>query len=72
MTEAEKQAARASFAGKRVSQIPKLERQVFDDDFQYGINTQSSRVQSCVDPEVRNNASTAALVLFRKIGLFQK
>lgn len=72
MTDKEKQAIRASFAGKRVSQMTKLERQVFDEDFQYGINTQSSRVQSCVDPEVRNNVPTVTLALLGKIGLFRK
>ncbi len=37
MTEDEKQAVRASFAGKRVSQMTELERKVFDEDFQYGV-----------------------------------
>ena len=37
MTEDKKQAIRASFAGKRVSQMTDLERQVFDEDFQYGV-----------------------------------
>lgn len=72
MTEEEKQAIRASFAGKRVSQMTKLERQVFDEDFQYGINTQSGRVQSRVDPQLPNKTPTAALALLRKIGLFRK
>lgn len=39
MTEEEKQAIRASFAGKRVSQMTALERQVFDEDFRYGFGT---------------------------------
>lgn len=72
MTEEEKRAIRASFAGKRVSQMTKLERQVFDEDFQYGINTQSGRVQSRVDPQLRSKTPTAALALLRKIGLFRK
>ena len=33
MTEEEKQAIRASFAGKRVSQMTEIERKVFDEDF---------------------------------------
>ena len=72
MTGEEKQAIRASFAGKRVSQMTKLERQVFDEDFQYGITTQSGRLQSSVDPQLGNNAPSVALSLLRKIGLFRK
>lgn len=41
MTEEEKQAIRASFAVKRVSQMTALERKVFDEDFQYGVAAQS-------------------------------
>ena len=52
MTEQEKQAIRASFAGKRVSQMTALERKVFDEDFQYGVATRGSQsvveVQSAV------------------------
>lgn len=42
MTEDEKQAIRASFAGKKVSQMTALERKVFDEDFQYGVAGLSS------------------------------
>ena len=42
MTEDEKQAIRASFAGKHVSQMTALERKVFDEDFQYGVATRGS------------------------------
>jgi hypothetical protein len=42
MTEDEKQAIRASFAGKKVSQMTALERKVFDEDFQYGLAGRSS------------------------------
>jgi hypothetical protein len=52
MTEDEKQAIRASFAGKRVSQMTDIERQVFDEDFQYGVASRGSQsvveVQSAV------------------------
>ena len=52
MTEDEKQAIRASFAGKRVSQMTALERKVFDEDFQYGVAARGSQnaveVQSAV------------------------
>ena len=46
MTEQEKHAIRASFAGKRVSQMTALERKVFDEDFQYGVATRGSLVLS--------------------------
>ena len=42
MTEDEKQAIRASFAGKKVSQMTALERKVFDEGFQYGVADRSS------------------------------
>jgi len=52
MTEDEQQAIRASFAGKRVSQMTALERKMFDEDFQYGAPTRGSQnaveVQSAV------------------------
>jgi len=52
MTEDEQQAIRASFAGKRVSQMTALERKMFDEDFQYGVATRGSQnaveVQSAV------------------------
>ena len=41
MTDDEKQAIRASFAGKKVSQMTELERKVFDEDFQYGVAARS-------------------------------
>lgn len=45
MNEEEKQIIRASFAGKRVSQMTKLERQVFDEDFLYGFSATPERNQ---------------------------
>ena len=41
MTEDEKQAIRASYVGKKVSQMTVLERKVFDEDFQYGVAARS-------------------------------
>lgn len=43
MTEDEKRAIRASFAGKRVSQMTESERKVFDADFQYGVAARGSQ-----------------------------
>lgn len=52
MTDEEKQAIRASYAGKRVSQMTAVERKVFDEDFQYGVaarSPQKSRVLNSAD-----------------------
>ena len=38
MTEEEKQALRNSFAGKKVSEMTKEERDLFDKEFQYGFS----------------------------------
>ena len=43
MAEGEKQAIRASFSGKRVSQMTDPEHQVFDEDFQYGVANRDSQ-----------------------------
>ena len=67
MTEDEKQAIRASFAGKKVSQMTELERKVFDEDFQYGIaNTGSSK--SVTDANSKKSKSRFSSVL-RCLGL---
>ena len=72
MTEEERQAIRASLAGKRVSQMTEIERKVFDEDFQYGINTQPSRRQSYDNSGCRKNAPSSALQFLNKIRLFRK
>ena len=39
MTEDEKQTLRKSFAGKKVSQMSRAEREVYDENFQYGFGS---------------------------------
>ena len=69
MTEEEKQAIRASFAGKRVSQMSALERQVFDEDFQYGFGTHKL-VQSRISKAPRlQKESTQTMSLLKWLGL---
>jgi hypothetical protein len=45
MTEEEKAAIRASYAGKRVSEMTEIERKVFDEGFQYGFGAQARTFQ---------------------------
>jgi len=71
MTEEERQAIRASFAGKRVSQMTEIERKVFDENFQYGISTQPSRRQSYEDSGWRKNATVSVLELLNKIRIYR-
>lgn len=64
MTEEEKQAIRASFSGKRVSQMTALERKVFDEDFQYGVAAQSPAKNVAVKG-LNKRQSTAPYILKR-------
>ena len=66
MTEEEKQAIRASFAGKRVSQMTALERKVFDEDFQYGVAARSS--QNTVGAIGANKSLFTLLSILRRLG----
>ena len=67
MTEDEKQAIRASFAGKKVSQMTELERKVFDQDFQYGVAGRSSQMTVAVKG-LNKGQSTLSSIL-RRLGL---
>ena len=64
MTEDEKQAIRASFAGKRVSQMTALERKVFDEDFQYGVATRGSQNAEEVQSAVKKTGILSILKRF--------
>jgi len=66
MTEEEKQAIRASFAVKRISQIAALERKVFDEDFQYGVAARSS--QNTVGAIGANKSLFTLLSILRRLG----
>ena len=67
MTEDEKQAIRASFAGKKVSQMTALERKVFDEDFQYGVAGRSS--QTTVAVKGFNKRQSTVSSILRRLGL---
>ena len=67
MTEGEKQAIRASFAGKRVSQMTDLERQVFDEDFQYG--AAAGRSQKTVAETSSAVRQSTVSSLLKRLGL---
>ena len=69
MTEEEKQAIRASFAGKRVSQMTALERQVFDEDFQYGFGTNKKVQSSRSNKERIQEKSIDVPSLLKRLGL---
>ena len=62
MTEEEKQTIRASFAGKKVSQMTAIERKVFDEDFQYGVAARSSAKNVAVKG-VNKRQSTVSSIL---------
>ena len=69
MTEEEKQAIRASFAGKRVSEMTALERQVFDEDFQYGFGTNKKVQSSRSNKERIQEKSIDVPSLLKRLGL---
>ena len=67
MTEQEQQAIRASFAGKRVSQMTALERKVFDEDFQYGVATRGSQNAVEVQSAVKQKSTISSIL--QRLGL---
>lgn len=60
MTE-EKQAIRASFAGKKVSQMTALERKVFDEDFQYGVAARSPQKGRVLNSSDRKRSTLSSI-----------
>ena len=64
MTEQEKHAIRASFAGKRVSKMTALERKVFDEDFQYGVAARGSQHAEEVQSAVKKTGIASILKRF--------
>lgn len=72
MTEEEKQAIRASFAGKRVSQMTEIERKVFDEDFQYGVRAQSGHRHASTSGDARTSSRVSVSGLLRRIGFGRK
>ena len=67
MTEQENQAIRASFAGKRVSQMTALERKVFDEDFQYGVAARSHQMHVVVKSSVKQKSTISSIL--QRLGL---
>ena len=45
MTDDEKQALRNSMAGKKVSEMTEQERELFDQEFQYGLNDTPQKIK---------------------------
>ena len=45
MTDEEKQALRNSMAGKKVSEMSAQERELFDQEFQYGLNDTPQKIK---------------------------
>lgn len=72
MTEEEKQAIRASFAGKRVSQMTEIERKVFDEDFQYGVRAKPSLPHSTAEPDPRKVSLMSVSRILKRMGLTRK
>jgi len=70
MTEDEKNAVRASFAGKRVSQMTVLERKVFDEDFQYGVAARDHHTNAV--SKVPARTPTTKPSIWRRMGFTRK
>ena len=51
MTDEEKQALRNSMAGKKVSEMTAQERELFDQEFQYGLNDKPQIKSGALKPE---------------------
>ena len=66
MTENEKKAVRASFAGKRVSQMTELERKVLDEDFQYGVAARGQQNTKAVNNSDRERTTLSSIL--KRIG----
>ena len=69
MTEEEKQIIRVSYAGKRVSQMTKLERQVFDEDFLYGFSAEPKRNGSATSFSNTETKMSMTSKVLRRLGL---
>lgn len=67
MTEDEKQAIRASFAGKKVSQMTAIERKVFDEDFQYDVAARSSEKNVTVASSDKKKSTVSSIL--KRLGL---
>ena len=72
MTEDEKQTLRNSFAGKKVSQMSPEEREVFDEDFQYGFGNPPIENRGTSNAKLPKILPTSTLKVLQRMGLAQK
>jgi hypothetical protein len=72
MTEDEKQTLRNSFAGKKVSQMSPAEREVYDEDFQYGFGNPPIENRGTSKAKLPKILPTSTLKVLQRMGLAQK
>ena len=72
MTEDEKQTLRNSFAGKKVSQMSPAEREVYDEDFQYGFGNPPIEKRGTSKAKLPKILPTSTLKVLQRMGLAQK
>ena len=72
MTDDEKQTLRKSFAGKKVSQMSRAEREVYDEDFQYSLGSSSIENRMSANTKLPKILPTSTLKVLQRIGLAQK
>ena len=72
MTEDEKQTLRKSFAGKKVSQMSLAEREVYDEDFQYGFGSSPIENRTSAKTKLPKILPTSTLKVLQGMGLAQK
>ena len=71
-TEDEKQTLRNSFAGKKVSQMSPAEREVYDEDFQYGFGNPPIENRGTSKAKLPKILPTSTLKVLQRMGLAQK
>ena len=72
MTEDEKQTMRKSFAGKKVSQMSLAEREVHDEDFQYGFGSPPIKNIENSKTKLPKILPTSTLKVLQSMGLARK
>ena len=72
MTKDEKQTMRKSFAGKKVSQMSLAEREVYDEDFQYGFASPPIKNIETSKIKLSKILPTSTLKVLQRMGLVRK
>ena len=72
MTEDEKQTLRKSFSGKKVSQMSRAEREVYDEDFQYSFGSSPIENRTSANTKPPKILLTSTLKVLQRMGLAQK